>query len=156
MPSIRCSWCADTPFLLAAIRWVASNHLCSGICDRSRTVPVRTVNLSRQPLHMNMPAVARASSVKIGFVRSQVMVSTNKEKVIDGHRPYGAISVECYLDGTAQAQRQLGLPVNGPTLMAELHALCPGLPQTKLREIARPFLGGRSPRSRRKRKSRAC
>src|ERR1700730_8359288 len=91
------------PFLLAAIRWVASNHLCNGICDRSKIVPVRTVNLSRQSLHRNIPAcvlpailctltepqcgqkpplgqgsasicvVAAASFVKIGFVRSQVI-----------------------------------------------------------------------------------
>ena len=44
------------PFLLDAIRCVASSHLCRGICDRSKTVPVLTVNLPRQSSHMNIPA----------------------------------------------------------------------------------------------------
>src|ERR1700733_2987655 len=94
------------PFLLDAIKCVARSHLCSGIWDRSKTVPVRTVNLPRQALQRNMPAcvsppilvtvsapqrghvtpfgqrsasmcsTALASFVKIGFVRSQVIVNS--------------------------------------------------------------------------------
>jgi hypothetical protein len=102
-PRMRESCKALMPFLLTAIKLVASSHLWNGICERSKIVPVRAVNLPRQPLHMNMPAcvlppilvtvaepqsgqltpsgqrsasmwaVALASSVKIGLVRSQVM-----------------------------------------------------------------------------------
>src|SRR5262245_34986327 len=91
-------------FLLAAIKCVASSHLWSGIWLRSKTVPVRTVNLFRQSLHRNIPAcvlppilwtlsepqsghdtssgqrsasmwaVAAASSRKIGLVRLMSMV----------------------------------------------------------------------------------
>src|SRR6266446_104140 len=44
------------PFLLEAIRCIAKSHLCRGICERSKTVPVRTVNLPWQSLHTNIPA----------------------------------------------------------------------------------------------------
>src|ERR1700730_16603269 len=43
------------PFLLAMIKCVAISHLCSGMCDRSITVPVLTVNLSRHPEQKNQP-----------------------------------------------------------------------------------------------------
>src|SRR4051794_15166481 len=55
MPSVRCSWCADMPFLLDAIRRKASSHLCIRICDRSVTEPTRAVNFSRHLLHQYQP-----------------------------------------------------------------------------------------------------
>src|SRR5258706_10472978 len=99
------------PFLLDAIRWVASSHLCRGICERSKTVPVLTVNLPRQSPHRNIPAcvwppiflglsepqrgqiapvgqrsasiwaTAAASVVKIGFVRSQVIFRSYAQNI---------------------------------------------------------------------------
>ena len=48
---MRCICLEEIPFLLAAIRCEASTHLCSGILERSNTVPTVTVYCSRQSLH---------------------------------------------------------------------------------------------------------
>jgi len=52
---MRCSWCADIPFLLATINWNAKIHLWSGTCDCSKIVPTVTVNCCSQPLHLQRP-----------------------------------------------------------------------------------------------------
>ena len=52
---MRQSWCALMPFLLLHIRCIANNHLVSGICDRSQTVPIVGVNLRRQAPHQYQP-----------------------------------------------------------------------------------------------------
>jgi len=48
MSSIRCNWWAETPFLLAHIKWKACSHLWSAIFDRSMTVFMVTVKSLRQ------------------------------------------------------------------------------------------------------------
>jgi hypothetical protein len=62
---MRPSWLADMPFLLAAIRWKAAAHLCSGMCDRSITMPTVTLNGSRQALHWNRPGRWLLPSIRV-------------------------------------------------------------------------------------------